>query len=154
MPGFENGNRTARNKPEQGVAPLRAASGARVNADVGRTIMTEKIKTLISGGIMLAAQGVVAWAVWISSWCMSHNWSEVLGAVALPWPTDLALRYGAAIPIATAIFTVIAVVIAMRRNRAASAGLLSAAVLEIIALSIFTFAIAMPALTITYRLGP
>jgi len=34
MPGFENGNRTARNKPEQGVAPLRAASGARVNADV------------------------------------------------------------------------------------------------------------------------
>ena len=84
---------------------------------------------------------------------MSHNWAEVLGAVALPWPTDLALRYGAAIPIATAILTVITVGIAMRRDRAASAWLLSVAVLEIIALCIFIFAIAMPALTITYRLG-
>ena len=116
--------------------------------------MTEKTKTLVAGGIMLLAQGVVAWAVWLSAWCMARNWSEGLGSVALPLPTDIALRHGQVIPIMAAVLTAFAVAGALRHGDAATHWLLSVAVVEIVALSLFAVAIVMPALTITYRLGP
>ena len=40
---------------------------------------------------MCAAQAPVAWATWHSAWCMARNWTEALGSVALPRPTDLGL---------------------------------------------------------------
>jgi hypothetical protein len=116
--------------------------------------MNEKTRTIVAGAIMLLAQGVVAWAVWLSAWCMARNWSEGLGSVALPLPTDIALRHGQAIPIVAAAFTVITVCAALRRKGSPVAWLLSISLAEILALSLFVVAITMPALTITYSLAP
>jgi hypothetical protein len=116
--------------------------------------MTDKTKTLTAGGVMLAAQTVVAWAAWLSAWCMARNWSEGLDSVALPLPTDIALRHALVIPTVSAILTVIVVALALRRGHAETQWLLSVAVAEILALALFAVAITMPALTITYRMGP
>ncbi len=85
---------------------------------------------------------------------MARHWTEALGSVALPRPTDLALRHPLVIPAAVAILVVIVVFVALRRGHAATQWLLSLAVAEIVALALFAVAITMPALTITYRLGP
>lgn len=103
---------------------------------------------------MCATQALVAWATWLSAWCMARNWTEGLDNVALPRPTDLALRYPVVIPGAAAILTVISVIVALRRERAAIQWLLLLAVVEIVALALFAVAITMPPLTITYRLDP
>ena len=67
--------------------------------DVGREIMNENTRAIVAGAIMLLAQGVVAWAVWLSAWCMARNWSEGLGSVAMPLPTDIALRPYGVVPV-------------------------------------------------------
>lgn len=121
---------------------------------IRRTEMTDKAKTLAAGGVMLAVQAVVAWAAWLSAWCMARNWSEGLGSVALPLPTDIALRHALVIPTVSAILTVIVVVLALQRGYTVTQWLLSVAVAEIVALALFAVAITMPALTITYRMGP
>ena len=116
--------------------------------------MTEKPKTLILGTVIFLAQAVIAWAVWLSAWCMARNWSEGLAGVALPVPTDIALRHGQAIPIVATILTVAIIAVALRRNNAAAHWLIMVAVLELLALAVFAVAITIPALTITYRLAP
>lgn len=102
---------------------------------------------------MLAVQALAAWAMFIAAWCMGRNWTEVIGG-NVPRLTDLALHYPVVIPAGAAILAVIVVFVALRRGRPATEWFLALAVAEIIALALFAVAISMPALAITYRLGP
>ncbi len=115
--------------------------------------MTEKTKTLVAGTVMLLVQVIVAWAVWLSTWCMARGLADI-GCVTLPCPADIALRHGQTIPIVAALLTIIAVVFALKHRDAVTRWLLPIAVFELIALSVFVAAITMPALTITHALGP
>lgn len=110
--------------------------------------MNEKAKTIVAGASLLLMQGIVAWAVCVSSWCMAANWTEG-GQTnrALPRPTMMALYRGEVIPIIGALLTLTALAVAVRRGSGAAHWLIGVAVLEILVLSLFAVAITMPAAT-------
>lgn len=117
--------------------------------------MTERTKGMLWCGVMLVVQTVVAWAVFLSSWCMRRIWSEILlGGEPLPAGTGVALALGYAIPSFGAIAcAAVLTLVLLRRDIRAADWLMVTAVVEIIAMALFAVGVTEPAMFMTSRLG-
>jgi hypothetical protein len=118
-------------------------------------MMTERTRGIVMCAAMLGVQALVTWAVFVASWCMKRNWTELLGREPLPVRTVLAFRLGYAIPVlATVGCAVVLARLVMRRAIRTGDWLMAIALAEIIVIGFFTVGITEPAMFITYSMGP
>jgi hypothetical protein len=53
-------------------------------------MMTERTRGIVICAVMIGVQALVTWAVFVASWCMKRNWTELLGHEPLPVGTSAA----------------------------------------------------------------
>ena len=114
--------------------------------------MTEKNRVIAMGLVLLAIQALVGWSVFLSIAWMKENWSSLTGDNVPDW-THWALAYGLAIPLLAVAATVVVLAVLLWRDCRVGNWLLSIAIVEIVALSLFAASITCPAATIMYRVS-
>ena len=112
-----------------------------------------KLRLAIPSAVFLLAQVPIAWAVFWASRCAKTYWADVLAGAELPRLTLLAVSYGIAVPILSALGSSSLGWRAWRRQTSFQGCLFGAAVCEAILLAFLALALLLPAFTITTRIG-
>ncbi len=129
-------------------------------------------KTLILLALCIIAHLFLGWCTFFSRWAMERHWCETLGdgfepashfgqvitatseLPPLPTPTTLALRFGMLTPILGLVTLLTAAVIWRKHEQTLLLALLIITLASLSLTAFYSFAIARPPLTITYRMIP
>jgi hypothetical protein len=117
--------------------------------------MNKRVKNITPCIALLLAQAPIGWAVADAAWAAWLNWQGLLGSKEnLPLVTIVAMYFGVAIPVVTAIVATVFLYLDWRQESCHYLRLFITAVCEAVVLAFFALGLTWPALSILYRLGP
>ena len=110
--------------------------------------MSTAFKSMLPGLFLFVAQAPIAGAIFVAAAAAAHHWNEVLEGCQLPLIAQWALDYGIAIPVITAVLSLILVDVGWRRKSPGYCLLFTISACEAVALAVFALALMLPGLEV------